>query len=620
MDVPREIAALWWSPNHPIAGNEKGDHGGGTVIAQKKSPLWPERRLFYMTRSHDKLQPAIADSITAVMNTKRQYGLWRGQIVHPAQSDIDEILKSGDPITDSKGFGVRYTLVRAEGRIPHFSVRDAEFRAVVDTSYPAFHHAAVRVLAKFLRTNGYVGLRRLVRKNDLPPSRFEVGEVYTEKTYTVGGVTYRPDIVVVSRDARYPRIEMEVVNSHGPSKERLAAAEQDGALVLWMHIRDLVDEAIFNPSRELTVPGDSVLLERLLRMWFTPPSTRDPKACGFLSRWEDLDQVTYLAKLTDRMSRHEDRIRAAIADAKEEVQLLSRYVELGRVGDAVKAYLYASVFDKHYIRERPNTLAKTWTVRATLLHAGFTLSSDGVWTFEVPEEVQRVLDSYVRASVIPDTVAPALHTLRRRVASCNAHLEACTEAGFELHEHYARVAALWRASRAVVVNTRTGSQVVERKHVSLPPRLGASSARKAGGGESQTRVWLNEQAVVLTEERRAADERAAEVRRAHEARMAEERRLRDESIARYVSEAEAKLSRREERDILRATATAYAEVALSKLKAAKGDDGDFDRRLKPVAKELLAGLLAIHPDPAKLHPTCPVIGMLLYLCRRCKAR
>jgi hypothetical protein len=62
--------------------------------------------------------------ITALEHTKRGYGLWRGEVIHPDDPRMDEIIASGYPITDTKGFGLHYVPVRGAGRIAHFRAHD----------------------------------------------------------------------------------------------------------------------------------------------------------------------------------------------------------------------------------------------------------------------------------------------------------------------------------------------------------------------------------------------------------------------------------------------------------------------------------------------------------------
>lgn len=234
------------------------------------------------------MQEAV-DGLTAFEDTKRGYGLWRGEVIHPADPRMDEILASGDPITDTKGLGLRYTPVRGATRIPHFSVRDkAGFSDALDRVFPAVHDAVVRVIADDIRSRGFEGLRDWCQKDALPEA-FEVWQVRVEMR--CGG--YRPDICVLHPEGG--RIELEVVNTHAPESGRLEKAWGAGHVVLSLRIRDLVESIVFSEGRGM-VPDDATLVDMLSGRRFT--------LCGCSEMpdtvravWRDLNLAAYCEDL-----------------------------------------------------------------------------------------------------------------------------------------------------------------------------------------------------------------------------------------------------------------------------------------------------------------------------------
>jgi len=189
---------------------------------------------------------------TAIDDTKRGYGLWRGEVLHPASPRVAAALASGEPITDTKGLGLRYVPVRGDKVIPHFRVHDPEkFSAALDRAFPAVHDAVVRLVAEDVRAGGFAALERWCASGCLPEP-FEVWEVRVEMRCD----GYRPDICV--RHPEGGQIELEVINTHAPEKVRLDRAWGAGHIVLSLRIRDLVEALVFSEGRGL-VPDDETL-------------------------------------------------------------------------------------------------------------------------------------------------------------------------------------------------------------------------------------------------------------------------------------------------------------------------------------------------------------------------
>lgn len=199
---------------------------------------------------------ATPQEITAIEHTKRGYGLWRGEVIHPDDPRMDAIIASGDPITDTKGFGLRYVPVRGAGRVAHFRAHDPEMLGkALDAAFPSVHDAVVRLVAEDIRAGGYDALVRWCAAGSLP-ERFEVAEVTVEKDVRASGKNYRPDISVWHSEGG--RVELEVVNTHPPDGGRLKAAWGEGHFVLTLGIRDVVEKIVFSESRGV-VPEDTEL-------------------------------------------------------------------------------------------------------------------------------------------------------------------------------------------------------------------------------------------------------------------------------------------------------------------------------------------------------------------------
>jgi hypothetical protein len=116
----------------------------------------------------EETQAAVAHGLTAIEHTKRGYGLWRGEVIHPASDKAAEAAESGEPITDTKGLGLRYVLVRGEKVLPHFRVHDPErFSAALDRAFPAVHDAIASVW--------HCRKRRLAESADLANSLLNFG-------------------------------------------------------------------------------------------------------------------------------------------------------------------------------------------------------------------------------------------------------------------------------------------------------------------------------------------------------------------------------------------------------------------------------------------------------------
>lgn len=354
--------------------------------------------------------------VTAVENTKHHYGLWRGQLVHPqfgvvtdegepAGVTMSEVIESGDPITDAKGLGIRLFWRAPKGVIPHFFIRDDHYAALMEAAGSRFHDAAVRVLANFIREEGYSGLRSLVACKAFPKTPFAFGGVYVERDICVNGVPYRPDITVEHAVAGYPRIELEVVNQHPPKSDRLRAARAEGALVLSMNIYDLVQHYILDGRSRDFVPPDDELLARLKNLRFADVKRGDStEHHTFQAQWLDKEQVPYLRGLCVDVEVLAGRVKRAIEtcarlsgkevlNAVWNVPLEPQYLALERVED--------------------------WVVRSADLR--FSSDDSVAMPFEI-RTVDKVLKNWAGAAIVPPGVALALADLRRARKSLNSEI------------------------------------------------------------------------------------------------------------------------------------------------------------------------------------------------------
>lgn len=241
--------------------------------------------------------------LTAPEDTKRGYGLWRGEVIHPADPRMDDILASGDPITDTKGLGLRYTPVRGASRIEHFRASADQLSAALDEVFPDVHDAVVRLVAEDVQARGFEALKDWCVSAALPDP-FEVWEVRTEMRCD----GYRPDICV--RHPEGGQIELEVVNTHAPESARLDKAWGAGHIVLSLRIRDVVEQIVFSAGRGV-VPEDGEL-RALLR-------GRRFRLCGqsylpraVVHRWRDLNLAAYAQTLLAELAQEWETYNAEI--------------------------------------------------------------------------------------------------------------------------------------------------------------------------------------------------------------------------------------------------------------------------------------------------------------------
>jgi hypothetical protein len=452
------------------------------------------------------------DGIVAPLHTKRGLAKWRGEVVHPGGGRIPyitaQIRRGAEGFTCTKEM-VKLTHVRAgkNGACAHFRVCDPDYLSRIHGAYPEFHHAAVRVLANYLMDSGYDGLRRVCYGNRLPDKPFVVGSVQRERVIRVGDVVYRPDIVVENAEPGYARIELEVVNLHGPSEERLVAARRENAIVLWMSIRDLV-EKFMSDDRQVLVPDDSTLLAELLRLWFTCPN--EDRAAFEIAhrRWRDLDQAAYMRLLREGLRTIETQIH--------------------NVGEAIACVLRSTdLRDFDDMFAGPPSLAR---VRRQMLQVERPANK---------REIEAILAAYDGATSIPDTIGAALADLR-------AAYDAVFAAVPQLENGAVQVLARWQAQ----FDAQERAEAVVRQE--------AIAARRA----------LEE--TELERKREAERAEKAEMARKREAERAEMARLsalrRDAARA---ADAEARKRRAAEHAAIRDALIACAEQNLPRVREAR---------------------------------------------------
>lgn len=248
--------------------------------------------------------------LTAPEDTKRGYGLWRGEVIHPADPRMDEILASGDPITDTKGLGLRYTPVRGGSRVEHFRANTEQLSAALDGVFPDVHNAVVRLVAEDIRARGFEALKDWCVSSALPEP-FEVWEVRTEMRCD----GYRPDICV--RHPEGGQIELEVVNTHAPEAGRLDKAWDAGHIVLSMRIRDVVEKIVFSAGRGV-VPEDDELRALLKGKRFRLSGrSQIPRAVA--QKWKDLNLAVYAQTLLSDLTQTWETYNAEIVRPLEKV-------------------------------------------------------------------------------------------------------------------------------------------------------------------------------------------------------------------------------------------------------------------------------------------------------------
>lgn len=377
-----------------------------------------------MPRDYRKTQDPQIRYVAAVTNTRHGNGLWRGQLVHPefgtvnddgepTGTSIEDVVASGDPVTDTKGLGIRLFWRRPANVVAHFFVRDDTYAEAMRTAYPAFHHAAVRVLAAHIREGGWKALRRLVVCSTFPKKPFKIGRVDTERTFCINGETYRPDIVVEHAEPGYPRIELEVVNRHWPEPSRLHAARTEGALVLCMNIYDIVQSHILSGASASFIPPDDELLNMLSRARFADVQRKDSADhCTFQIVWRDRETVKYLEELHEVASVAEKRVRGF----SQEIKLALHTWQNQRDSDTTPPLFYPLLNLRGAISVNA---VEDWLAG----HVGaYFDSEDGLHIAALETEIEPVLRDYESARHLPPGVADAVADLRAAERSTSAAL------------------------------------------------------------------------------------------------------------------------------------------------------------------------------------------------------
>jgi hypothetical protein len=376
-----------------------------------------------MTQHDNQLQASV-DGLTAIEHTKRGYGLWRGEVIHPADVRMDTIVASGDPITDTKGLGLRYVPVRGERVLPHFRVHDPEkFSAALDLAFPAVHDAIVRLVAADVRAGGYAALARWCDGGALPDT-FTVADVTVEKPCSAGGVSYRPDIVVTHGEGG--RIELEVVNTHAPEGPRVEAAWAAGHVVLTMRVRDLVEQIVFSDGRDV-VPCDEAL-PGLLRGRRFRLAGRESMGAEVLAVWRDLNLSEYAMEMREALrAAYRADVRAVTepiaeiacgvtgSDIEVRVRRDPRLQEVHRLFQLLMAARYSgpeSVFTSR--QKDPRRIQHLWAIAARDFREALAAASSPCESLvQSDEDASIFLDQFDRASHEP----PGIRRLRYAVAA-----------------------------------------------------------------------------------------------------------------------------------------------------------------------------------------------------------
>jgi hypothetical protein len=278
-----------------------------------------------MTRMDPEFQP---DTKNALEDTKRGYGLWCGEVIHPANREAVERARNSDqPITDTKGLGFRYVAVWPEDGTPHFRIHEPDrYTKAVTLAASTVHDRVVALVHGLLYREGYEGLKSVCFSTDIPDTPFEFESVLCETDRVTDSGRYRPDITIIPKSKNYPVIELEVVYTHEPSEVRIARAKSVDALVLVCNIRGSVERKIFDASADMNFT-DSDLLAIVKRHRFRWPRLITGRSPA-LARWVDLDQAAYASTL-------KSYVDVEVASAKNDLKMLGRFLLAVQAGETL---------------------------------------------------------------------------------------------------------------------------------------------------------------------------------------------------------------------------------------------------------------------------------------------
>lgn len=441
--------------------------------------------------------------VAANRDTKHHHGLWRGQLVHPqfgvvTGEDVplgvpmEDIVASGDPITDAKGLGIRFFWRAPKNAIPHFFIRDDHYFAVMQSAFPTFHHAAVRVLAKYVEETGYAGLRKIVACDAFPKTEFSFG-VFVEHPIVVNGTKYQPDILIEHHAEGYPRIELEVVNRHWPEPGRLRAARAENALVLCMNIYDLVQECVMDGKTETFVPSDRDLLERLKRLRFTDGKRGDSaEHHNFQLVWLDKEHVPYLRGLRKELRSWV----SAVVKATDTCDSLSG-------GDALDRIWICRMALKWHNYEQ----TESWA----LARAGMEFNADDrVAMPSAVKEIDSLIQSWANASVTPPGIAREISELKTARKKLNLALDGLLSAAERMHDRALEV----RREEIILEEAEEAARMAERDRLredAYRQRMAEEAERQRLAEEARVaRAQAESEAEAV---RRVAEEEAEAIRK-----------------------------------------------------------------------------------------------------------
>lgn len=139
------------------------------------------------------------------------------------------------PVCEERVFFVRET----DQRSAHFRHQTTSTcdRIAAERSQ-TIHDRAVQVTARMIQ--GGVALNDICIGYKKTGQDLPSGEVHVEKSYTMDGQRYQPDISVLPQDGQIaPIFELEVVLTHRPEKERVKLAAEHGRVVACINIAKL---------------------------------------------------------------------------------------------------------------------------------------------------------------------------------------------------------------------------------------------------------------------------------------------------------------------------------------------------------------------------------------------
>ena len=149
------------------------------------------------------------------------------------------------PVCEERVFFVRET----DQRSAHFRHQTTSTcDRIAAERAQTIHDRVVQITARMIQ-NG-VALAQICTGHKGLKQELPTGQVCIEKSYTMQGQRYQPDISILPQDGQIaPTFELEVVLTHRPEKDRLKLAAQNGRVVACLSIGKL--QQYFDTAKRL---------------------------------------------------------------------------------------------------------------------------------------------------------------------------------------------------------------------------------------------------------------------------------------------------------------------------------------------------------------------------------